>query len=134
MQQVEGLAGGEDGGTYFVDQSGQYYYQASSDDAPVMTQVQIQEAEDGEIQNEGDEAGDEQYHEIEELDNVEGAEEAGKQVRLRRTKTRCNSANSTIKKISGSGIDQRKQPDGDKFRRRVSDRYDSSVRYKPGRS
>lgn len=38
LQQVDGLEG-EDGGTYFVDQSGQYYYQASSQDAPVLTQV-----------------------------------------------------------------------------------------------
>jgi VCBS repeat-containing protein len=30
--------GGEEG-TYFVDQSGHYYYQASSDQQPVMTVV-----------------------------------------------------------------------------------------------
>lgn len=79
---MEGLTGGDDGGTYFVDQSGQYYYQASSDDAPVMTQVQIQEAEDGDVQNEGQDAQEEQYHEIEELENVDGTEEVGKQVCL----------------------------------------------------
>lgn len=30
----------ESEGTYFVDQSGQYYYQANSDSQPVMTVVQ----------------------------------------------------------------------------------------------
>ncbi|XP_014481735.1 PREDICTED: transcriptional repressor CTCF-like isoform X4 [Dinoponera quadriceps] len=75
LQQVEGLSGGEEGGTYFVDQSGQYYYQANSDETPVMTQVQIQEVEETDVQNEGDVAQDEQYHEIEELENVEGEEE-----------------------------------------------------------
>ncbi|XP_048515665.1 transcriptional repressor CTCFL isoform X2 [Athalia rosae] len=79
LQQVEGLAGSDDGGTYFVDQSGQYYYQASSDDAPVITQVQIQEAEDGDVQNEGDEVVEDQYHEIEELESVDTGEDAGKQ-------------------------------------------------------
>lgn len=72
LQQVEGLSGGEEGGTYFVDQSGQYYYQASGDDTPVMTQVQIQEVEDTEGQTEGDTAPDEQYQELEELEQVEG--------------------------------------------------------------
>lgn len=67
------MSGGEEGGTYFVDQSGQYYYQASGDDTPVMTQVQIQEIDDGEAQ-EG-EVSEEQYHEIEELDAVEGDED-----------------------------------------------------------
>ncbi|XP_046734883.1 transcriptional repressor CTCF isoform X6 [Diprion similis] len=79
LQQVEGLTGGDDGGTYFVDQSGQYYYQASSDDPPVMTQVQIQEADDGEGQNDGEDGQDEQYHEIEELENVQSGENASKQ-------------------------------------------------------
>ncbi|XP_043286134.1 transcriptional repressor CTCFL-like isoform X2 [Venturia canescens] len=74
LQQVEGLSGGEEGGTYFVDQSGQYYYQASGDDTPVMTQVQIQEIDDGEA-HEG-EVSEEQYHEIEELDAVDGDEDA----------------------------------------------------------
>ncbi|XP_025162301.1 transcriptional repressor CTCF isoform X4 [Harpegnathos saltator] len=74
LQQVEGLSGGEEGGTYFVDQSGQYYYQANSDETPVMTQVQIQEVEETDVQTEG-EAQDDQYHEIEELENVEGEEE-----------------------------------------------------------
>lgn len=75
MQQVEGLSGGEEGGTYFVDQSGQYYYQANSDETPVMTQVQIQEVEETDVQTEGEAAQDEQYQEIEELENVEGEEE-----------------------------------------------------------
>lgn len=75
VQQVEGLSGGEEGGTYFVDQSGQYYYQANSDEAPVMTQVQIQEVEEADVQNEGEVTQDEQYHEIEELENVDGDEE-----------------------------------------------------------
>ncbi|XP_034942097.1 transcriptional repressor CTCFL isoform X1 [Chelonus insularis] len=69
LQQVEGLSGGEEGGTYFVDQSGQYYYQANSDEAPVMTQVQIQEVEEVEQSEEG--VQEEQYHEVEELENVE---------------------------------------------------------------
>ena len=51
MQQVEGITG-EDGGTYFVDQSGQYYYQASGEDTPVLTQVQIQEVSEENSQNE----------------------------------------------------------------------------------
>ncbi|XP_011314034.1 transcriptional repressor CTCF-like isoform X2 [Fopius arisanus] len=72
LQQVEGLSGGEEGGTYFVDQSGQYYYQASSDDAPVMTQVQIQEVEE---EGQPDDAHEEQYHEVEELENVEAEED-----------------------------------------------------------
>lgn len=75
MQQVEGLSGGEEGGTYFVDQSGQYYYQANSDETPVMTQVQIQEVEETDVQTEGETAQDEQYQEIEELENVDGEEE-----------------------------------------------------------
>ena len=75
MQQVEGLSGGEEGGTYFVDQSGQYYYQANSDEPPVMTQVQIQEVEETDVQNEGDATQDEQFQEIEELENAEGDEE-----------------------------------------------------------
>lgn len=68
MQQVEGLTG-EDGGTYFVDQAGQYYYQASGDDTPVLTQVQIQEVSeaDGNI-DEGSQEG--QYQEIEDLEQV----------------------------------------------------------------
>lgn len=74
VQQVEGLSGGEEGGTYFVDQSGQYYYQANSDEAPVMTQVQIQEVEETDVQNEG-ETHDEQYQEIDELENAEGDED-----------------------------------------------------------
>lgn len=56
-----------------MDQSGQYYYQASSDDAPVMTQVQIQEVEE-EGQGDG-ETQEEQYHEVEELENVETEED-----------------------------------------------------------
>ncbi|XP_029658856.1 transcriptional repressor CTCF-like isoform X5 [Formica exsecta] len=75
LQQVEGLSGGEEGGTYFVDQSGQYYYQANSDEPPVMTQVQIQEVEETDVQNEGEATQDEQYHEIEELENAEGDED-----------------------------------------------------------
>lgn len=75
MQQVEGLSGGEEGGTYFVDQSGQYYYQANSDEPPVMTQVQIQEVEETDVQNEGDATQDEQFQEIEELENAEGDED-----------------------------------------------------------
>lgn len=75
VQQVEGLSGGEEGGTYFVDQTGQYYYQANSDEAPVMTQVQIQEIEETDVQNEGEVTQDEQYHEIEELENAEGDED-----------------------------------------------------------
>lgn len=75
LQQVEGLSGGEEGGTYFVDQSGQYYYQANSDEPPVMTQVQIQEVEETDVQNEGDATQDEQFQEIEELENAEGDEE-----------------------------------------------------------
>jgi len=68
---VEGLSSGEEGGTYFVDQSGQYYYQANSDEPPVMTQVQIQEVEETDVQNEGETTQDEQYQEIEELENAE---------------------------------------------------------------
>lgn len=79
VQQVEGLSGGEEGGTYFVDQSGQYYYQASGDEAPVMTQVQIQEVEETDVQTEGEltqmTTQDEQYEEIEELQNAEGDED-----------------------------------------------------------
>jgi hypothetical protein len=80
VQQVEGLSGGEDGGTYFVDQSGQYYYQANSDEAPVMTQVQIQEVEEADMQNEGElvqinASQDEQYQEIEELETADGDED-----------------------------------------------------------
>lgn len=75
VQQVEGLSGGEEGGTYFVDQSGQYYYQANSDEPPVMTQVQIQEVEETDVQNEGDTTPEEQYQEIEELENAEGDED-----------------------------------------------------------
>lgn len=75
VQQVEGLSGGEEGGTYFVDQAGQYYYQASGEDAPVMTQVQIQEVDDTDAQTEGEVVSEDQYHEIEELENVEGDEE-----------------------------------------------------------
>jgi len=74
------LSGGEDGGTYFVDQSGQYYYQANSDEAPVMTQVQIQEVEEADMQNEGElvqinTSQDEQYQEIEELETADGDED-----------------------------------------------------------
>jgi len=72
VQQVEGLSSGEEGGTYFVDQSGQYYYQANSDEPPVMTQVQIQEVEEADVQNESETTQDEQYQEIEELENAEG--------------------------------------------------------------
>ncbi|XP_017893131.1 transcriptional repressor CTCFL-like isoform X2 [Ceratina calcarata] len=75
LQQVEGLSGGEEGGTYFVDQSGQYYYQANSDETPVMTQVQIQEVEETDIQAEGEAAQEEQYQEIEELEQVDGDED-----------------------------------------------------------
>lgn len=75
VQQVEGLSGGEEGGTYYVDQSGQYYYQANNDEPPVMTQVQIQEVEETDVQNEGEATQDEQYHEIEELENAEGDED-----------------------------------------------------------
>ncbi|XP_076649632.1 uncharacterized protein LOC143357203 isoform X3 [Halictus rubicundus] len=75
LQQVEGLSGGEEGGTYFVDQSGQYYYQANSDETPVMTQVQIQEVEEADVQAEGDGSQEEQYQEIEELENVDGDED-----------------------------------------------------------
>ncbi|KAK0181052.1 hypothetical protein PV327_003371 [Microctonus hyperodae] len=74
LQQVEGLSGGEEGGTYFVDQSGQYYYQANCDEAPVMTQVQIQEVEEADP-NESELTGDDTYHEVEELENIE-AEDA----------------------------------------------------------
>ncbi|KAK0177667.1 hypothetical protein PV328_001699 [Microctonus aethiopoides] len=70
LQQVEGLSGGEEGGTYFVDQSGQYYYQANCDEAPVMTQVQIQEVEETDP-NESELTGDDTYHEVEELENIE---------------------------------------------------------------
>lgn len=72
---MEGLSGGEEGGTYFVDQSGQYYYQANNDETPVMTQVQIQEVEETDVQNDGDAAQEEQYNEIEELENVDGDED-----------------------------------------------------------
>ncbi|XP_034173652.1 uncharacterized protein LOC117601219 isoform X3 [Osmia lignaria lignaria] len=75
LQQVEGLSGGEEGGTYFVDQSGQYYYQANNDETPVMTQVQIQEVEETDVQNEGEHPQEEQYQEIEELENVDGEED-----------------------------------------------------------
>lgn len=72
---MEGLSGGEEGGTYFVDQSGQYYYQANNDETPVMTQVQIQEVEETDVQNDGEAAQEEQYNEIEELENVDGDED-----------------------------------------------------------
>ncbi|XP_070170306.1 transcriptional repressor CTCFL isoform X1 [Polyergus mexicanus] len=50
LQQVEGLSGGEEGGTYFVDQSGQYYYQANSDEPPVMSELENAEGdEDGQV-------------------------------------------------------------------------------------
>lgn len=75
VQQVEGLSGGEEGGTYFVDQSGQYYYQANSDEPPVMTQVQIQEVEETDVQNDSETTPDEQYQEIEELENADGDED-----------------------------------------------------------
>lgn len=65
MQQVEGLTG-EDGGTYFVDQTGQYYYQAAGDDTPVLTQVQIQEVSEGDGTEEGSQA---QYETISQLDS-----------------------------------------------------------------
>lgn len=66
MQQVEGLTS-EDGGMYFVDQTGQYYYQASGEDHPVLTQVQIQEV------NEEDEQVEETnpLQEINEIDDGE---------------------------------------------------------------
>ena len=72
---MEGLSGGEEGGTYFVDQSGQYYYQANNDETPVMTQVQIQEVEETDVNNDGEAPQEEQYHEIEELENVDGDED-----------------------------------------------------------
>ncbi|XP_014614149.1 PREDICTED: transcriptional repressor CTCFL-like isoform X3 [Polistes canadensis] len=75
LHQVEGLSGGEEGGTYFIDQTGQYYYQANSDETPVMTQVQIQEVEEGDVPQEGEVTQEEQYHEIEELENVDGDED-----------------------------------------------------------
>lgn len=63
MQQVEGLSGGENGGTYFVDQTGQYYFQANGEDTPVMTQVQIQEVDES---VEGQEDGqDERFEDME---------------------------------------------------------------------
>lgn len=40
-----------------------------------MTQVQIQEVEETDVQNEGETNQDEQYHEIEELENAEGDED-----------------------------------------------------------
>lgn len=73
VQQVEGLSS-EDGGTYFVDQSGQYYYQANSNEPPVMTQVQIQEVEEADVQNEEEATQEEQYQEIEELETTEAEE------------------------------------------------------------
>ncbi|XP_060811112.1 transcriptional repressor CTCFL-like [Bombus pascuorum] len=75
LQQVEGLSGGEEGGTYFVDQSGQYYYQANNDETPVMTQVQIQEVEETDVQNEDETLEEEEFHEIGELENVDGDED-----------------------------------------------------------
>lgn len=78
MQQVEGLSGGEEGGTYFVDQSGQYYYQANNDETPVMTQVQIQEVEEADVQNEVETLEEEEFHEIGELENVDGDEAVSK--------------------------------------------------------
>ncbi|XP_008211025.1 transcriptional repressor CTCF isoform X2 [Nasonia vitripennis] len=69
LQQVEGLTG-EDGGTYFVDQNGQYYYQASGDDTPVLTQVQIQEVNEGDGHLE-EGSNEEQYQEIEQLEHVD---------------------------------------------------------------
>lgn len=70
---MEGLSS-EDGGTYFVDQSGQYYYQANSNEPPVMTQVQIQEVEEADVQNEEEATQEEQYQEIEELETTEAEE------------------------------------------------------------
>jgi hypothetical protein len=69
VQQVEGLTG-EDGGTYFVDQTGQYYYQANGDDTPVLTQVQIQEVSEGDGNIE-EATNENQYQEIEELEQVD---------------------------------------------------------------
>ncbi|KAL7287247.1 hypothetical protein TKK_0018376 [Trichogramma kaykai] len=65
LQQVEGLT--DDGGTYFVDQTGQYYYQAHGNDQPVLANVQIEEVneEDGHITDGNHES---QYQEIEELE------------------------------------------------------------------
>ena len=80
VQQVEGLSGGEEGGTYFVDQSGQYYYQANSDETPVMTQVQIQEVEEADQSEEAQQ--EDQYHEIEELENVDGDDDVSGSGRL----------------------------------------------------
>lgn len=77
MQQVEGLTS-EDGGTYFVDQTGQYYYQASGEDTPVLTQVQIQEVSEGDIQN--DEGTQEEYREIEELEQETDNDVSGRLV------------------------------------------------------
>ncbi|XP_071872507.1 uncharacterized protein [Bombus fervidus] len=75
LQQVEGLSSGEEGGTYFVDQSGQYYYQANNDETPVMTQVQIQEVQEADVQNEEETLEEEEFHEIGELENVDGDED-----------------------------------------------------------
>lgn len=74
-----------------MDQTGQYYYQASSDDTPVMTQVQIQEVD--EIEGQADEntqnqdaqqqqqqqqtQQQQQFNEIEELENIEAEDNDG---------------------------------------------------------
>lgn len=102
VQQVEGLSGGEEGGTYFVDQSGQYYYQANSDEAPVMTQVQIQEVEESDVQTEGELAQinasqDDQYQEIEELETAEADDDVSRVCYGTCASFKCSSAFLTCK-------------------------------------
>ncbi|KAF7992198.1 hypothetical protein HCN44_001523 [Aphidius gifuensis] len=65
FEPVEGITGGEEGGSYFVDETGQYYYQSNSDDPPVMTQVQLEEIDEVDDNQQG------QYEVVEELENLD---------------------------------------------------------------
>ncbi|XP_014215902.1 transcriptional repressor CTCF [Copidosoma floridanum] len=71
LQQVEGLTT-DDGGTYFVDQTGQYYYQASGEDHPVLTQVQIQEVNEGDENNEESSGDNQEFEEVNPIEDGEG--------------------------------------------------------------
>ncbi|XP_044009322.1 transcriptional repressor CTCF-like isoform X2 [Aphidius gifuensis] len=72
LEPVEGITGGEEGGSYFVDETGQYYYQSNSDDPPVMTQVQIEEIDEVDENQQG------QYEVVEELENLGTVNNDGK--------------------------------------------------------
>ncbi|KAF7992202.1 hypothetical protein HCN44_001527 [Aphidius gifuensis] len=65
LEPVEGITGDEEGGSYFVDETGQYYYQSNSDDPPVMAQVQMEEIDEVDDNQQG------QYEVVEELENLD---------------------------------------------------------------